>query len=807
MRLVSDVRVAVAAAVATLLGSLSLVPVFAGFDWFPPVLAVVLTVLAGGLLLRAGTPALWVRFLPDRPVPPRLAAAAVGLVPFGQLALVLCLLTALYAPHDAWLGFLPTPTSFGDLSDVLLDGSAELREQATPALTLTGLMALTAVLVSLVAVLVDLVAVAGRQPAVAGLGLLVLYCVPVSTIRGGIGLTALAAPAAGLALLLWADQNRRLARRTRSDRRRLLGAGAVGAVRTGLLALVAGLVVGSLVPTLPEGVLSSGFGTGSGPGSATGTSLDPVAALQGQLTRPDPIPLLSVDANVADLGYLRAVALDQYDAENGWTLSNLDGENSIAEDDRLAPLPLREQTRRVTATIHAVGHNDRFLPVPGSPLSVRVQDTDNRDWRFDPGTATIFGRDVTTADLTWRVTATEPRPSPELLGDAEQLLDGNQIQDRFTRLPPLNPIVMNQVRELTAGKDTPYERVRSILDYLTDRSNGFIYSLVTAPGSSEDNLVNFLKLKRGYCEQYAGAMAVMVRAAGVPARVVLGYTPGTTQRDGTRLITSDDAHAWVEVYFADLGWVPFDPTPLSANREVDLPWAPRIGDANLPDQAGAPVASTSRPSGPTARLDRDDQFRPLNLPADDPLAWVRPTLLGAGGVLLLALLAAVPAMLRAAQRRRRLADGSAGALWDELSATALDLGLPPPPTATPRQTARRLAAAMTAASEGPEGPGRGGAHRIGHRRQPDDRSAVDAVRRLALAEEAASYGPAGATVGPELAAALRTARRGLWTAVPRRVRWRARLWPESLVRGAGTRLAAALGGRIAQLARRRTRPA
>ena len=83
------------------------------------------------------------------------------------------------------------------------------------------------------------------------------------------------------------------------------------------------------------------------------------------------------------------------------------------------------------------------------------------------------------------------------------------------------------VASVTAGAGGPYERVRRIHDFLTDRSKGFIYSLSTEPGTSGDDLVDFLRLKRGYCEQYAGTMAVMVRAAGVPARVALGYTPGS----------------------------------------------------------------------------------------------------------------------------------------------------------------------------------------------------------------------------------------------------------------------------------------
>jgi hypothetical protein len=259
--------------------------------------------------------------------------------------------------------------------------------------------------------------------------------------------------------------------------------------------------------------------------------------------------------------------------------------------------------------------------------------------------------------------------------------------------------------------------------------------------------------------------------------------------------------------------VPFDPTPLAANRQVDLPWAPRVGDRNSQQaSAGATAATTSRSAGPSARLDPDNQFVPLNLPKADPTAWVKPTVLIGGGVLLALLLAALPGALRALQRRRRLADGSAGALWDELAATAVDLGLPPAPSATPRQTARRLAAAMTARTEGaaasPAARGlRGGVHRIGHRPDDSNRSAVDAVRRLALAEEAASYGPAGAAPSGGLAPALRAARRGLSSAVPGRARWRARLWPESLVTGAGMRFAAAARNRLAGLTRRKARPA
>jgi transglutaminase-like putative cysteine protease len=764
-----DLGSAVVAAVAILLGSLALTPVFSSAAWLPPVAAAVVVVLAGGLLLRAGGPAVWASLTRNRPLPRVVRGLGVTAVPVGQLLLLACLLTALYAPDRSFAGILPTRTSVRQLVGVMVDGTAEMREQATPALALTGLLALTTLFVGLVAVAADLLAVAGGVPALAGVGVLVLACVPVVTTSGGIGLVALAAPATAFALLLWADQHRRLPARGRSGGA-LLGAGVVAAIRTGVAALLVGIVIGALVPILREGSLATGLGGGTG--NSTGTSLDPVAALQGQLTLPEPVPLLRLDTEVTDPGYLRAVALDQYDSENGWTLSNLDGETSIADDDRLAPLPLEQVGRPVSAQIRMLQHDDRFLPLPFSPLSVRLEDADPDDWRFDPGTGTVFGRNVTTSDLIYDVSAVEPRPAPARLAAASPLLDFSDVQERFTALPPLPAEVTNLVASVTAGAGGPYERVRRIHDFLTDRSNGFIYSLSTEPGTSGDDLVDFLRLKRGYCEQYAGTMAVMVRATGVPARVALGYTPGSVERGGTRLITSDDAHAWVEVYFDGLGWVPFDPTPIAAGRAVDLPWAPRASTQDNAEQSpGAPVP-TAPTTGAAPRTDRAGEAVPQASPDRQATGALAPVLAGAGLALLVAGLLAAPAMVRALQRRRRVAEGTAGALWDELTATALDLGVRLNPARTPRQTAGELVSLL-----GKSGAGA---------------PASEAVQRLAREEEAASYGressSARRVAHPDSVLALRMVRRAMQRSVSRRSRLLARWWPTSLMSGAATRL-------------------
>jgi Transglutaminase-like superfamily len=435
-------------------------------------------------------------------------------------------------------------------------------------------------------------------------------------------------------------------------------------------------------------------------------------------------------------------------------------------------------------------HDDRFLPTLFSPRSVSLDGGGGQGWRFDPETGTVYGRDVTSAGLRYSVTATEPRPTLAQLTDAGQLPPDDAVQQRFTALPLLDPEVTDMVAVVTADAVTPYERVRSILNFLTDRSNGFLYSLSTEPGTSGDDLVDFLRLRRGYCEQYAGAMAVMARAAGVPARVALGYTPGAVQDDGSRLITSDDAHAWVEVYFEDLGWVPFDPTPIARDRAVDLPWAPRAGEEEQTDsQAEVPVPTAPAQPSPTAPQDRAAGGAPGagSGQGDDGLLW--PVAGGLGLALLMAGLVSVPAGLRALQRRRRIAAGTAGDLWDELTATALDAGLRLEPAWTPRHVARELGAVLgrsTAAGEG-----------------------ADAVLRLALAEETASYGPVReqAPPDPSLLTALQTARRDLLATLPRRARLRARLWPASLVVGAGDRVTEAVSRRVPRTLRRgRTRP-
>src|SRR5581483_6738275 len=105
-----------------------------------------------------------------------------------------------------------------------------------------------------------------------------------------------------------------------------------------------------------------------------------------------------------------------------------------------------------------------------------------------------------------------------------------------------------------------------------------------------------------FCQQFAAAMGIMLRVAGVPARVVLGYTHPPVNDNNAFVVTTNNAHAWVEAYFPTIGWVPFDPTPITSAAgaaTAEVPWAPRpiVGDQNPQDHEKASGSTASKSAG------------------------------------------------------------------------------------------------------------------------------------------------------------------------------------------------------------------
>lgn len=134
------------------------------------------------------------------------------------------------------------------------------------------------------------------------------------------------------------------------------------------------------------------------------------------------------------------------------------------------------------------------------------------------------------------------------------------VRNRYLALPDEVPArVFSLALDLTATAPTPYDRARAIEAYLRT----FPYNLdLPAPPRDQDVVDYFLfDLQQGYCDYYATSMAVLARAAGLPARLVVGYATGTyDEANGRYIVTEADAHSWVEIYFHGYGWVEFEPT-------------------------------------------------------------------------------------------------------------------------------------------------------------------------------------------------------------------------------------------------------
>ena len=136
------------------------------------------------------------------------------------------------------------------------------------------------------------------------------------------------------------------------------------------------------------------------------------------------------------------------------------------------------------------------------------------------------------------------------------------VTDHYLQLPPTVPQRVKDLAErVTTGLDNPLDKAVAIQEYL--RSPEFTYSLEIEPPPSEmDGVEWFLfESKTGYSDYYGSAMAVMLRAVGVPARMAAGYAPGELTEEGYRVIRDWDSHGWVQAYFPNYGWIDFEPTP------------------------------------------------------------------------------------------------------------------------------------------------------------------------------------------------------------------------------------------------------
>ena len=258
--------------------------------------------------------------------------------------------------------------------------------------------------------------------------------------------------------------------------------------------------------------------------------------------------------------------------------------------------------------------------------------------------------------------------------------------ERYVALWPYQDL-WNQAKRLRAGAKTPYGAVVAIETWLRS-TGGFTYDESPPATGGLPPLAHFVtEGKRGYCQHFAGAMALMLRFLGIPARVAGGFTSG--KRDGDSWVVTDhNAHAWVEAWFPGYGWLAFDPTPgrgsLTGNYSA----------SSTGFNAGDAADAFDRPTGAGVKGGASELQRLLQkerlaerqraggAAADDG----RPAALW---LLLLVVVAAAGAIGAAKVIRRRLRYLTrdprrlAGAARRELADFLVDQGLEVPASATP----------------------------------------------------------------------------------------------------------------------------
>ena len=279
--------------------------------------------------------------------------------------------------------------------------------------------------------------------------------------------------------------------------------------------------------------------------------------------------------------YWRATTLDDYVAGR-WVEHVYPQHIPYTGADPLLPAAARDDARLITERVTVEALQDNHLVGGTFPV------------RFDAGSAplvnTAYGVALLPGGLTrglmYTVKSYAPQPKPAQLARVRPLypaaltrfleIDPNVPAPRFDApgreqrldalvagrrtLQPYQPLA-ETARRVAGDAPSPYAAAARIESWLRS-DGGFAYDehppLTTAPP-----LVGFVvQTKRGYCQYFAGAMALMLRYLGVPARVAVGFTSGTyDERSRTWTVTDHDAHAWVEVWFRGYGWLPFDPTP------------------------------------------------------------------------------------------------------------------------------------------------------------------------------------------------------------------------------------------------------
>lgn len=781
-------RLALCAFAATLMASGALLPLVDPAGW----------ILQAALLLaiQSGVGAL------ARRVP-----LARTLTLGAQVLVTAVLLTVAFARDHAFLGVLPGPQAVQWLMELFGAGFDDVGKYAIPAPATDGIRLMLVGGVLLIGLAVDALAVTFRSAAPAGLPLLALYSVAAGLSEGGAGWAWFLLAASGYLLLLLAEGRSRL-----SQWGRVFG-GATGSggltagiadsggrtfasVRTGrrigVLTLGIALVVPAALPALDSGLLAgSGSGTGRGGGGGTISAVNPLVSLQNNLNQPEDREVMTYRTNsgAPEEFYLRILALDQFNGTE-WRPSTrrlTDVPGRLPQPAGLGSGVAVTEVR--TNLSSSPSYQQTYLPLPYPATEVKI---DGR-WRYEPEGRTLVGDDgQTTGNAKYEISSLVVRPTADQLASAGP--PPPELAREYTKVPDSLPdVVRRTAAEVTKGSTNAYERAVALQDWFASEG-GFTYDTTVSSGTGTAAISRFLRDKQGFCVHFSFTMAAMARTLGIPARVAVGFTPGTFRSNGSMSVGLRDAHAWPELYFEGVGWTRFEPTPTRGSTpSYTLPDAPTGGtnDSAEPtaDASEAPSAAPSASQNCPEQLRRQGECGAAALPGAvgpaDPGTPLRTVVLLSLAAALVLVLPVLPLLWRTRARGRRLghstgrtpADATARTLaaWRELTDTAWDHGIPPDDSQTPRKTAARIV-------------------RLGE----IDGAAAASAHRVAGAVEQVLYAPKpqAATGLTEDVLAVRAALRA---SVSRPTRLRAVIAPRSAVRVVWTASErwAALAGRWA----------
>jgi transglutaminase-like putative cysteine protease len=503
--------------------------------------------------------------------------------------------------------------------------------------------------------------------------------------------------------------------------------------------------------------------------------VNPLVTLRDNLNVDEDREVLSLktddNTDVSSL-YLRIVSLDDFDGTT-WKPSKR-SIRAVPDGAFPTPIGLGPDVKRaeIDTTVSASrDYAQSWLPMPYPPSGVQI----NGNWRYEPEGMTLVGdKGQTTRGATYEVKSLEVRPTAEQLVAAPP--PSAALEREYTELPDSLPeVVARTAREITADAKNPYEQAVALQDYFAV-TGGFEYDTQVSVGSGSQAIARFLRDKQGFCVHFSFAMAAMARSLDIPARVAVGFAPGSPQADGSVSVGLKDAHAWPELYFEGVGWTRFEPTPnrgsVPSYTVPDTPGS-TLPDTTLPssEASTAPSATPSTSESCTAQQKKLEECGSESPAAalgggDNGSRWWVALLWILGGLAVLVIPSA-PMLWRLRNRSVRLgghgrseADAAAHtlAVWLELTDTAWDHGILPDESQTPRKAAARIV-------------------RLGHL----DPTAAAAVHRVADAVEQVLYAPRPRpTAG--LAEDVRQAIGGLRSTVGRGTKLRAVVAPRSTAR-------------------------